>query len=203
MRRMKLHALNQWCEPLTIPLHQSCFPFLRRRHTFPKCLVCLVLCLSLFLTFLSYCIHLSNAYVVTSFRALLQFHCLCHFRLCCLSSLSTLDSFLNKPIVIYLRRLNKSSCLQLWFYNIVVTFWKNETLSGTSSRHSAASAINWVVLPSLPFIFNNICQVFAVITAFCSIKALKCFCTTPQLSVSLWRQAKRKNLHQEAPYYVC
>lgn len=144
-----------------------------------------------------------QTHVVTSFRALLQFHCLCHFRLCCLSSLSTLDSFLNKPIVIYLRRLNKSSCLQLWFYNIVVTFWKNETLSGTSSRHSAASAINWVVLPSLPFIFNNICQVFAVITAFCSIKALKCFCTTPQLSVSLWRQAKRKNLHQEAPYYVC
>lgn len=92
--------------------------------------------------------------VVTSFRAPLQFHCLCHFRLCYLSSLSTLDSFLNKSIVIYLCCVNKSSCLQPWFYSSGVGFWTNEALSESSSRKTppplATYSSNWVVLPSHP-----------------------------------------------------
>lgn len=88
--------------------------------------------------------------VASSFGALLQFHCLCHFRLCYLSSLSTLDSFLNKSIVIYLWYVNKWSCLQLWFYNSVVAFWINEALKIQAGQHCLQLSSSFHPITALP-----------------------------------------------------
>lgn len=136
-----LLPLNGWNEtaciksaisqPLTIPLHWSCFPSSSPLPYFAGCVLRFVCHYSWHFPCITF---ICQTLVVTSFRALLQFHCRCHFRLYYLSSLSTLDTFLNKSIVIHLWRLNKLSCLQPWFNNVVGTFRKNETLRKTSSR---------------------------------------------------------------------
>lgn len=108
---MKLHALNQRCEPLTIPLHQNCFfPFLCHCHNFPKRLLRLVPCLLSSLTFLLHRIHLSNEsgnIFQSSIVFVILDYIICHIYL--LETVSLINSF---SYVLYLC-VNKLSYLQL------------------------------------------------------------------------------------------